>query len=212
MNAGTATARSPRTEGRGVGPDAGSASADATASPIASATPGAITAALSGPTIATPTETAAEPAAAPCHHEPTLARTTAQLLHACAAAAGGAGLLCAAGAMLGLLMPAPGTAMALCALVLALLPLERLMCLRVRFDAGLFTDLARALDRGDDAPSACSSLDAALHALKLRGPATAPRPLIERVQGARRLAFQHALVALAQFALLMSALALRLLA
>jgi hypothetical protein len=151
----------------------------------------------------------ATPTAAPRHPEPTLARTTARLLEAFAAAACGAGLLSAAGAMLGLLMPAPGTAAVPCALVLALLPLERLLCLRVRFDAGLFTDLARALDRGDDAPSACSSLDAALHALKLRGPAAAPRPLIDRVQGARRLAFRHVLVALAQFALLMSALALR---
>ena len=146
------------------------------------------------------------------HPEPTLARTTARLLHACASAAGSTGLLCAAGAMLGLLVPAPGTAALPCALVLVLLLLERLLCLRVRFDAGLFTDLAHALDRGDDAMPAGAALDAALHALKLRGPAAAPRPLIDRAQGARRLALQHALVALAQFALLVSALALRLLA
>lgn len=150
------------------------------------------------------------PACTP-HHEPTLARTTARLLEAFAAAAGSIGLLCAAGAMLGLLMPAPGIAALLCALVLALLPLERLLCLRVRFDAGLFTDLAHARDGSGDALSDCGALDAALQALKLRGPAAAPRLLIDRAQGARRLAFRHALVALAQFALLMSALALRLL-
>ena len=199
MNAGTATATGSRTEGHGP---AHHAMGTCAAAPAAAPTVGAT------------------------HHEPTLARTTAQLLHACAAAAGGAGLLCAAGAMLGLLMPAPGTAALLCALVLALLPLERLLGLRVRFDAGLFTDLAHALDRNDDALAAgaarcaampagaaipaCAALDAALHALNLRDPAAAPRPLIDRAQGARRLALQHALAALAQFALLMSALALRL--
>ncbi len=142
--------------------------------------------------------------------EPALARTTARLRQACAGAAGSIGLLCAAGAMLALLMGLPPLAAVACALVLALLPIERLLWLRVRFDAGLFTDLARALDHAGEAPSAGATLDAALHALQLRGPAGAPRPLIDRAQGARRLAHRHALVALVQFALLLSALALRL--
>lgn len=206
MNTGHVTARSPRPEARGVGLHAVSAGAGATAPPIASATPGVSTATASA------APSAVEPAAATRHHEPMLARTTARLLQAFAAAAGSTGLLCAAGAVLGLLMPSSATAALPCALVLALLPLERLLCLRVRFDAGLFTDLARALRRIDDALPAGAAIDAALHALKLRGPAAAPRPLIDRAQGARRLAIRHALVALAQFALLMSALALRLLA
>lgn len=139
-----------------------------------------------------------------------LARTTARLLGACAGAAGAVGLLCAAGAMAALLMRVPGPVAALCAAVLVLLPIERLLWLRVRFDAGLFTDLARALDRTDEAPSAGATLDAALHALQLRGPAGAPRPLIDRAHGARRLMQWHALVALAQFALFVSAQALAL--
>jgi hypothetical protein len=196
-----------------------------------------------------------------------LAHTTARLLDACAGAAGSIGLLCAAAAVVALLVRVPGLLAApgpvMLACVLALLPLERLMWLRVRFDAGLFTDLAaemsRAAGRTDSALLACAALDAALHALRLRrpegamagrpasasaaGPAgtpiaapndvplhaaiqapidasidapidtpmrAAPRPLGDRVQGARRLALRHALVALAQFVLLMSALALRL--
>ena len=160
--------------------------------------------------------------------QPVLARTTARLLHACAGAAGSTGLLCAAGALAALLLRAPGAAPAavMLALVLALLPLERLLWLRVRFDAGLFTDLAGALShrpgRVDPALDAGTALDAALGALRLRRPATAsgaagagtpairqPRSLIDRALGARRLAQWHALVALAQFALLVSALALR---
>ena len=152
-------------------------------------------------------------------HERMLAHTTARLLDACGGTAGSIGLLSAAAAVVALLvhgpspLAAPGTVMF--AIVLALLPLERLMRLRVRFDAGLFTDLAAELSRtpgrADSELSTCAALDAALHALALRGPAAAPRPLIDRAHGARRLAVQHALVALAQFALLMSALGLRLL-
>lgn len=226
-------------------------------------------------------------------HAPVLARTTAQLLGACAGAAGSMGLLCAAGALMALLARVPETVALLpCALVLLLLPLERLLWLRVRFDAGLFADLAanlaadlaceprhaspaephaanaasesngangtngsngtkgtngtnaanaanaatvaseavathagnaaatvkathaahavhaaHAAGKAAAAPPALTALDAALHALRLRGPAAAPRPLIDRALGARRLALRHALVALAQFALLVSALA-----
>jgi hypothetical protein len=145
-----------------------------------------------------------------------LARSTARLLDACATAAGSTGLLCAAAAAVALVMRAPLSvatplaqvlALAL-VLVLALLPLERLLWLRLRFDAGLFADLALELDRADAAASAGATLDAALHALRLRGPAGEPRPLADRALGARRLAQRHALVALVQCALLVSALAL----
>lgn len=80
-----------------------------------------------------------------------------------------------------------------------LLPVERVLALRLHFDAGLFTDLAEGRTR-------LASLDAALAALGLRRPAGVPRALPLRVAGARRLAMQHLAVALLQAAALATAL------
>ena len=159
---------------------------------------------LPGPQAVLPSEQAVLP-----RQHAVLARSTARLLDACAAAAGSTALLCAGAAALALAMrEAPPAALSFALpLVLALLPLERLLWLRLRFDAGLFADLALELDRADAAASAGATLDAALHALRLRPPAHAPRPLADRALGARRLAVRHVLVALAQVGLLAAALA-----
>jgi hypothetical protein len=234
MNMGPAAAESVHADGRGAAIPAMGTRVAAAASPTSAATAGATADTITNTTATAPTTTTTTATATPTptptptpteaatpsrDHERVLAHTTARLLDACAGAAGSIGLLSAAAAVVALLehgpglLAAPGTVMF--AIVLALLPLERFMGLRVRFDAGLFTDLAaelsRACGRADAALSTCAALDAALHALALRGPAAAPRPLIDRAHGARRLAIRHALVALAQFALLMSALWLRLL-
>jgi hypothetical protein len=164
------------------------------------------------PTPSAPDSPAGAGAASPLRQPAVLARSTARLLDACATAAGSTGLLCSAAAAVALVMRAPLSVAAPLApvlvLVLTLLPLERLLWLRLRFDAGLFADLALELDRADAAASAGATLDAALHALRLRGPAGEPRPLCDRALGARRLAQWHVLVALVQCALLVSALAL----
>lgn len=125
-------------------------------------------------------------AGAPC----ALSATTARLLQAGARSLGALGLGCAALAAAALLLtPASGAVQAAALAVLALLPLERLLALRLLFDAGLFTDLAHpALP----APSSLQALDQALHTLGLRAPAATVRPLDERVRGARRLLAWHA--------------------
>ncbi len=140
---------------------------------------------------------------------PALCVTTARLLRACAGTLAPLGLALAvvAAAMLGWRPGMTGAACGPAALppmlgatlawstVLLLAPLERLWAWRIHFDAGLFTDLAAA-----ETPMAArlQLLDHALHALGLRGLPAAPRPLADRVQGARRLALQHAALVAAQ--------------
>lgn len=134
-----------------------------------------------------------------------LCRVTARWLSACARGAGALGLGCAllaAGVLLWRAGSPPGAARIealLCAAVLLLTLPERVLALRLMFDAGLFADLA--------APGASlQSLDAALTALQLRTAATGPvRSLPDRVAGARRLSHQHlAVVALQVMALVIA--------
>lgn len=141
---------------------------------------------------------AAQPAAAndpepgPDHDEGParmLCAATARLLQAAAATAGAVGLGCAGLAALAwLLAPLPAAARPAALAALALLPLERILSLRLRLDAGLFTELARGT-----APTrvALASLDRALQALRLRKPAAVQRPLHDRVKGAQRLLAWH---------------------
>lgn len=125
-----------------------------------------------------------------------LCAATGRLLQAAAAVAGALGLGCSLLAAAALLLNTPQAWAA--TLALLLLPAERVLALRLRFDAGLFDALARL-------PQATlGQLDTALHALSLRAPSavTAPRPLVDRIAGAERLALWHAAVVLAQAALL----------
>ncbi len=80
-------------------------------------------------------------------------------------------------------------AIAIVLLVLALTPLERYLALRLRFDAGLFADLAggRIAD--------LAALDAGLTMLGVRKPPPRPRTLDDRLAGSRRLWRFHAVVA-----------------
>lgn len=129
-----------------------------------------------------------------------LASTTARLLHASATALGALGLLslALAGAAL-LLHPAPAAAArALLLAVLAVAPIERLLALRLHFDAGLFADLSVDLGR-PGAVNPLSALDQALQTLRLRPPSPALRPLAERANGACRLLFWHACCVVLQF-------------
>ena len=73
-------------------------------------------------------------------------------------------------------------------LALASTPVERYFALRIRFDAGLFADLASA--RIDN----LAALDAALTALGVRKDPQSPRTLDDRLEGGRRLWRSHALV------------------
>lgn len=72
--------------------------------------------------------------------------------------------------------------------------------LRVRLDAALFRDLARApLRDGETMAHQLAALDAALRATGLvHGDRS--RPLVERLQGAKRLLWRQGAVAAAQFA------------
>jgi hypothetical protein len=71
--------------------------------------------------------------------------------------------------------------------------------MRVRFDAGLFRDLARTVN-GVSLAARLAALDAALAALGLvRRPGE--RPLAERVRGARRLVLWQLVIAALQFGL-----------
>lgn len=115
-----------------------------------------------------------------------LCASTAHLLHAAATSLGRVGLGCALLAAAALLLKAPWPAAAL--LVLLLLPAERILALRLHFDAGLFDALAR------EPYAYLATLDASLQSLALRDTAALPRPLPDRVAGARRLALSHALV------------------
>ncbi len=87
---------------------------------------------------------------------------------------------------------------------LLLMPIERAYALRLRFDRGLFTDLAAGRIES------LAALDVALAMLGLRGPAAATRPLADRIRGAQRLWHGHAAVAAAQVLLCLLAVALRL--
>ena len=80
--------------------------------------------------------------------------------------------------------------MGLALLVLALTPLERYLALRLRFDAGLFADLAsgRIAD--------LTALDAGLVTLGVRKAPQSPRTLDDRLRGSRRLWRFHAMVAI----------------
>lgn len=132
-----------------------------------------------------------------------LCGTTAHLLAATARCAGALGLLCALLAAVMLFQRTPNPLAA--ALALALLPLERVLAMRLHFDAGLFADLAR----GHSNPVlALDALDHALAALRLRAPAAVSRSLADRVDGARRLVFWHGATAAAQLASVLVALAL----
>lgn len=151
-----------------------------------------------GPTVAEPSD----PALNAAH----LSATTACWLDAVGRAAGALGLVsaaaCAAMVVLASAMPVPVMVVSLAVAGLLLALVERVLALRVRFDAGLFRGLASAADL----PAALHGLDAALQGLGLRSagtPAT-PRPLAERVQGARRLARWHLVVAGLQAALLLA--------
>lgn len=133
-----------------------------------------------------------------------LAGATARLLSASASAAGALGLACAALAAAALLLRAPGAPAAVLLAVLAAAPVERLLALRLQFDAGLFADLARA--RGPQ-PVALVALDRALQVLRLRTASPTVRPLADRARGAQRLIVWHGTCALLQFAGLLVAAA-----
>lgn len=118
-----------------------------------------------------------------------LSQATAALLSATARAFGVLGLGAAA---LALALAAAGLARPEAAAVAAaLVPLERVLALRLHFDAGLFEHL-RSL----------AALDHALQALRLRPAGATTRPLADRVRGATRLMAWHGLAAAAQFAAL----------
>jgi hypothetical protein len=80
-------------------------------------------------------------------------------------------------------------AMGFALLVLVLTPLERYLALRLRFDAGLFADLAsgRIAD--------LTVLDAGLVTLGVRKTPQPPRSLDDRLRGSLRLSRFHAIVA-----------------
>jgi hypothetical protein len=81
-------------------------------------------------------------------------------------------------------------AMGFALLVLVLTPLERYFALRLRFDAGLFADLASG--------QICdlAALDAGLATLGVRKAPQSPRTLDDRLRGSRRLWRFHAAVAI----------------
>jgi hypothetical protein len=82
-----------------------------------------------------------------------------------------------------------GDAIVIVLLVLALMPLERYLALRLRFDAGLFADLA------DGRIADFTALDAGLTMLGVRKMPPRPRSLDDRLAGSRRLWRFHAVVA-----------------
>jgi hypothetical protein len=88
-------------------------------------------------------------------------------------------------------------------LVLALIPIERVYALRLRFDRGLFADLA------DGRLPSLAALDAALGALSLRKASAQTRPLADRIRGTRRLWRVHTFVVAVQVLLCLAALVLR---
>ena len=102
---------------------------------------------------------------------------------------GALALCCAVVAALGTLAHAwRDAAMGFALLALALTPVERYFALRIRFDAGLFADLASA--RIDD----LAGLDTGLAALGIGKDPQSLRTLDDRLQGSRRLWRHHALI------------------
>lgn len=78
--------------------------------------------------------------------------------------------------------------------------LERYLAFRLRFDAGLFKDLAGS----SIAP--LSALDSALQRLGLRSASGQPRALEQRVMGARQLMLRHGIAVACQSGLFLLAL------
>lgn len=102
---------------------------------------------------------------------------------------GALALCCAVVAALGTLAHAWRDApLGFALIALALTPVERYLALRIRFDAGLFADLASG--RIDD----LAALDAGLSALGIGKDKPSPRALDDRLEGARRLWRHHALI------------------
>lgn len=135
--------------------------------------------------------------------ERTLCATTGHLLSATARCAGGLGAACAL--LAALLLALQGTTGLVALLALALVPVERVLALRLHFDAGLFRDLARDPHGGRPV---LASLDQALQRLRLRKPSALPRPLGDRIEGSRRLVAWHVAVAAAQCLAVLAALTL----
>ncbi|MCC7247866.1 MAG: hypothetical protein IT473_04505 [Lysobacter sp.] len=142
--------------------------------------------------------------AALAHDDRALCATQARWLDACATF-GGIGLFAAGLAALCLVTGAGNDALrAFAFAAVALLPFERFLALRLRFDRGLFADLAAG--RIADLPA----LDRVLAASGLRRATDGPaRTLADRVRGTRRLWRAHAAVAAAQLLLSLAAAALR---
>ncbi len=114
--------------------------------------------------------------------------TMARWLEA-ASTLGALALCCAVVAALGTLAHAwRDAALGFAALALALTPVERYLALRIRFDAGLFADLASG--RIDD----LAALDAGLSALGIREDKPSLRTIDDRLEGTRRLWRRHALI------------------
>jgi hypothetical protein len=78
--------------------------------------------------------------------------------------------------------------------------LERYLAFRLRFDAGLFKDLATQQIASLD------TLDSSLQCLNLRPAPGQPRGLMDRVMGARQLIQRHTIVVICQSALFWLAL------
>jgi hypothetical protein len=96
---------------------------------------------------------------------------------------------CAAVVLFGCMLQSwRGDAVAIVLLVLALSPVERYLALRLRFDAGLFADLA------DGRIADLAALDAGLATLGVRRTPQRPRTLDDRLAGSRRLWRFHAIV------------------
>jgi hypothetical protein len=108
---------------------------------------------------------------------------------AAASVLGALALCCALVVALGYIAQAwRDAAMGFALLVLALTPVERYLALRLRFDAGLFADLAsgRIAD--------LTALDAGLATLGVRNTPQSPRTLDDRLRGSRRLWRLHAAI------------------
>ncbi len=114
------------------------------------------------------------------------------------------GLFAAAVAALWITLGSTNNAIVTAALALALMPIERYYALLLRFDRGLFADLA------DGRLASLDALDAALIGLGLRRTVSPSRSLADRIRGALRLWRAHAIVVAAQVLLCLLALALRL--
>ena len=104
-------------------------------------------------------------------------------------ALGAMALGCAAVLIFGCMLQAwRGDAVAVVLLVLVLSSVERYLALRLRFDAGLFADLA------DGRIADLAALDAGLAMLGVRNAPQRPRTLDDRLAGSRRLWRFHAVV------------------